>query len=450
MEQIIINTAVPKMIQGIKREDVSTDDLKYFNRLVDIIDWRGDNLLIQKNSNYRVGRVIFGKKVFIVPPPFDPHIFVDFFLYASGVNLENSLFRKSAFVDLSRIRQSDQFLLLMALLYIDITEDLLSKGPARRYETELKRIKVIRGKPTWSRDFGHHPSLGITCKYSTLTTENLLNQIILAGLLSIERIVYGSRLQSRLLSQIFAWRSLTNPIIPTISDFIRAERQINNLTDSYRAALIFAKAFILGYSPDNPFFGTTSNLQELEFSLPSLFEDFIERFIQAVVPYFGFTSRSQAIDNEAIIDGEGSNYRDIKPDIVIYKDNLPIAIVDTKYKPRYVNNNPGTTIPKEKRVTNSDIYQIFFYQARFQLINELLEPPIALIIAPQVPIKRSISELSKRTIHWYTEKEDTLKYKLTVIPFPIADILACLRKGDNEFMSLHIASELLESLQELS
>lgn len=433
-------------IPGLHSAMLRPDEQAQLLRLVNIENETADGVYVTKNSSNRVGRVVVKGLRIVVPPPFDPRLFVSFFLYASGADLSQYLNRQVADVDLVRLRRTDLFLVLLGRLLVEAAEQLLDFRLARSYEPKTERLRVLRGRPLWANDFCSHPANGISCSYRELTHDNLLNRLILAGLAAVTPYLSNTPWQRGSNTQVFLWSSLAQRYRPNLVDFIKAERLLNRLTEHYRTALSLSRAFIFGFSPESPFYGSSAPLQSLEFSLPYLFQDFIARLLREVCGKNGLQVSVQESHRDALTNDLGRVYRSVQPDIVIYKDTIPLAIIDTKYKPRYVKNGLGENIPSSNKVSSADIYQMYFYQSCLQASMNLSTPPIGIIVAPQVPSAYAVSDQSLRTILWNTMDE---RFELLVIPFPIANVVKKLEKS-GPVEALSEAEEFAEILSKLS
>ena len=449
--ELVLDDDQPRFLSGVRRDHLTLEEWAQFKRLLQIVEWSDDGLYVRRNRLYQVGRVVLPNAVVTIPPAFDPSLFVDFYLYASGVNLDRFAQRQRAPVDLNRGGRHDVFLVLLAELFVELAEKLITLGVARTYMPIVERARLIRGRPMWSRDFGHHPAEGVTCGYHTLTTENLPNQLIVTGLAAAARSLHGTPNVNRVLSQLFAWRSMADEMYPTSASFDQAVRQLNRLTAHYRPALALARAFTLGFSPVDLFSGRADALQALEFSLPALFEQFLERLVRDACESRGLQVRAQARDGRAIIDGNGDTYRAVKPDLVVFRQGKPVAVIDAKYKPRYlVPGVSGSQVLKENRVNNEDIYQMCFYQARLTSRYGLSAPPKALIVAPLVPATHAVVDVSLRTIRWVSGGQATAEgYGLTLYPLPLGEVVQRLKKGFTGFEALEPAQELADVLRNL-
>jgi 5-methylcytosine-specific restriction endonuclease McrBC regulatory subunit McrC len=407
----------------------------------------GDELVIRRNRNYRVGRARVGDFVITVPPPFEPNLFVTFLLYASGADLTKFVERRASQIDLARVPEADRFLTLMALLHVEIAEGILAVHVARAYTARVERLRTLRGRPMWGKDFGHHPAEGLTCRHHLLETDNDLNRIVLAGLIAAARLLRATPWASEANTQVFIWRSLAAAVVPRLEAFANAERSVSRLTGHYRPAVQLARALFFGDSPTNVFGGGRGWLQSLEFNLPSLFEQFLARLLSEALASTDLRVSPQESDRGALVDRYMETYRGVQPDIVVYRSGRPVGVVDAKFKPRYVVGSGAEPLPYRNRVSSADIYQVFFYEARLRSAYGLTSPLSAAVVAPK--LESSTPDEARRTIVWQASlRAGDPPYSLHVLPMPIADVLVELAAGSAR-SALEKAPELARFIADL-
>jgi hypothetical protein len=123
--------------------------------------------------------------------------------------------------------------------------------------------------------------------------------------------------------------------------------------------------------------------------MASLFELTVYRMLREALEPAGYSIRYQATDADALRDGEGEKYRNVRPDMLVFRKDVPVAVIDAKYKD-YWEVDLAKLTPTRK-VSNEDIYQLFFYASRLQSAYQLASPPPAIIISP-VPAEAELNE----------------------------------------------------------
>jgi hypothetical protein len=136
--------------------------------------------------------------------------------------------------------------------------------------------------------------------------------------------------------------------------------------------------------------------------------------------------KPQQPDRGALIDRDGDRYRQVRPDIVVYRDDIPVAVIDAKYKEYWKGSTPDR-LPL-RRIDNADLYQLFFYSQRLQLRYGLPRPPKAIIVSP-LPAEDEregtpVVADQFRQVVWRAGQESPSQLHLVLLP--ITDILRCI------------------------
>lgn len=443
LQEIVLQDDEPVVLEDIREGELSDEENRELGRLADVTYVRG-RLLLTAGRRQRVGRTRIRHYVITVPAPMPPAEFVDFVLYAAGLDLHKFVERRPALVDVGRRRKADIFLALLANLQVASAEKILRQQVAREYTACEDRQRLLRGRPIWAKDFGRHPAEGITCRYRVLDTDNLFNRLVLTGLEASASILAGSGVGVRASNQVFIWRSLATSTAPKPTDYEYALGRLNRLTEHYRPVLVLSQTVVFGLTPLDVFAGSQTPFQTIEFSLPFLYERFVARFLSAVIRDFGLTLTFREEDRRAILDARGETYRRIEPDFVLFRGRFPVAVIDAKFKPRYVLGRPASAIPRQNRVTTDDIFQVFFYQARLQARYLPARQLLGAILAPCLQ-DSPVSDLDRRTITWSGDDPSDI-FELRVLPLHLPLILEKLRDGTDELGVLHHLPELKELL----
>lgn len=443
MQRIVLDEDEEYIVQG-----VSWNDLEKQNLVVPVRVSRA-GIVIRRNSKHWVGSFSINDTVLVVPPHFNPSLFVDLYLYANGASVLS--WNKDSVASMGSYfgRDEDAFLILMASVFVDQVKTVIGHNLAKKYVEKIERRQGIKGRPLWVKDFGRHPSEGITCRFYELSHQNKLNEAIMAGLEAASIILNGSPHFSSCQELIFQWRGILGPL-HTPSQFVVAEAimEVTRITEHYRTPLLIAKAIVERRRTDI-FGGAISRLPSLEFYLPQLFEKFAYRLISEFLAGSRLRAKEQAQDSKALLDGRGEKYRSIIPDIVINSPSAIEAIVDAKFKPRYVTGVPGKNVPKKNRVTNADIYQLFFYQTRAARLNPELRPPATAIVAPLFGADQITSDPDRREVVWADDVEKKGDLKISVLPIPMDSVFEAISNRETAKGALTRAPELKSYLDRL-
>jgi hypothetical protein len=109
------------------------------------------------------------------------------------------------------------------------------------------------------------------------------------------------------------------------------------------------------------------------------------------------------------------------------RHGLPIAVLDAKYKDYWLARHDESPV---HRISNEDIYQLFFYSQRLQARFGVCSPPPAFVLAP-LPAKEerrgAIIDSRFTLVRWKAGAESDCS--LTLILLPLTDILRYLAAG---------------------
>jgi 5-methylcytosine-specific restriction endonuclease McrBC regulatory subunit McrC len=244
-----------------------------------------------------VGQLVFRDKLIVVPPPISGPAFLVLLLSSLETRSEELPHRfikeLEADATLSAHEWSSYFDVLLAYLYVRWTEGILAHHIAQTYVPREERLAVIKGKPLWHKNMGHHPVEGMHSRYFQLQTDNLFNRLVLTGVIKAASILRGTRWDDRVQNQVFIWHSLARVTIPRPEMFDVAATKISRLTEHYRPVLRLAEALLFGHAPSDMFAGGREWLQGFYFSVPRLFEAFLANLLRQALRPYGLTVKEQ-------------------------------------------------------------------------------------------------------------------------------------------------------------
>jgi hypothetical protein len=442
MEKIVLNTDDEYLIKNIRWDELMGQHL-----VVPIRSHSG-GIFVKRNNSHWIGSFSVRGSIVVVPPQFEAGLFVDLYLYAHGANILS--WNKESMVTAGNYfgRDEDAFLIIMASVFVDQVKTVIGHNLAKKYIEKIERRQSIKGRPIWARDFGRHPSEGVTCRFYELSYKNKLNEAIMIGLEAASLILKGTSQFSKCQELMFQWRGMLGSLNLAPIVVSEATMQVTRLTEHYRTPLLIAKALVEKQRTD--IFGSAhSKLPSLEFYLPSLFEKFVYRLVSETLVGSPLRSKEQAYDSEALRDGMGDKYRSIIPDIVIHHSEDITGIIDAKFKPRYVFGAPEKKIPKENRVSNADIYQLFFYQMRMMKLNSKSQAPLTAIVAPLFGRDGATSDPKRREIVWADNFNRESELKVQVLPIPMDAVFSSIARGEKAFETIANAPELKRYLEDI-
>ncbi|MFL9950137.1 hypothetical protein PQR68_29485 [Paraburkholderia agricolaris] len=446
---VVLTDGAECVLEGVSFRTISDERRKTLARFVEVLRWTDTSITIRKSKRLIVGRFALGKHLVVIPPPLATELFVPLLLYALQGDLRRYRPDEFSGTQVGSIRH-DYFLKLMATLLVSHAETLLHGHISRTYRRQELRNSSLRGRVVWSRNFARHPSEGMICETFEQSSDDLLNALVLAGLESAVQLLRGAVGSAAAGTQLFIWRQLASARVPAAHDFDSADRLLSRLTDQYRAPLALARAITLGLAPRDLDVVGNASLNHLEFHIPSIFESFLMRILSPYAGRYGLSLGFKSVDRRALIDGHGQTYREIEPDIVVYRGGTPVGVIDAKFKPRYVERATVSSDSPEAKVTNADIYQLFFYQSRLQVSHGLPRPPRAVIIAPYLS-DIGVGSVEKRTIIWAEEDNRTGDASsLSVLPIALGPVLQALRTLSEQDALETYAPEIAAELRSMA
>ncbi len=232
---------------------------------------------------------------------------------------------------------------------------LLKRGIKKGYIHREESLNTLKGRPNIRRQLIKQKSvpIPIECDFDDYSSNIPENQIIYDTL----KVLYKTSIGSELLS----WTSqMIDYFYPICSEgFI--QRDWNNYDFSYtrtnshyKEIHRICKLILGGKGIDEIFVQNRHNIHAFLINMNYLFEKFIKSILDLTKDYYQI--KYQKKRKMSILKGDGSSYKKIKPDFLVYtkKDKKLLSVIDVKYK-QY----------SDKNVSNSDIYQLFFYGYAF-------------------------------------------------------------------------------------
>lgn len=453
--RVVLDDDERKVVPGLQRADLTDDEVKRLSYIaVAESEFKTGALTLRRNRSHSVGQLVLRGRTIVVPPTVSGSSFLALLLTALEAKpselprrFVKELEAESA---LTPEQWASYFDILLAYLYVRWTEGLLASHVAQAYVRQEERVRVLKGKPLWSRNMGRHAAEGMHCSYFQLQTDNIFNRLILAGVIKAASLLRGTQWDDRVQNQLFIWHSLARVTIPRPEQFGVAYSKISRLTEHYRPVLRLAEAILFGHAPRDMFGGGAQWLQGFYFDVPSLYERFLGHLLRQVLTPRGFTVKEQLAQRGAFVDGLDRKYLSVRPDIVIFRANRPVALIDAKYKPRYVEGGGETLLAPGNKVSPDDLYQMFFYQARLRYAYALSDSIPSALVAPRLPVAHTpLPAWELRSIRW--KAEDTADvHALKVLSVPLEEVLQALANGGSAADALAAAPELHEFVRQFT
>ncbi|MEU2251718.1 restriction endonuclease [Nocardia xishanensis] len=215
-------------------------------------------------------------------------------------------------------------------------------GLLQGYRTQTDRLQLVRGRvrigEQVTKNFGR--ALPIVVEYDDFTTDIPENRLILLAtlrLLSMTDVSAGARRKLLQIRQVL--ENIT--VVPPIKGL--PGWRPTRLNVRYHDALRLSDVIMRNGS----FEQGASNLRVtgFMFDMWRIFEDFVTSALSVAMRRIGGRGRTQA----KIWLDTGSKIK-MHPDLIWYEDDVPVAVVDVKYK-----------AIRPKSIPDADLYQLFAY-----------------------------------------------------------------------------------------
>lgn len=403
-----------------------------------MLSWQrhGDQMVVKRRT-HRVGATRIGAHVFSAPPPMPLRTFLGLVLISYDLRPD-----QVPVAGIARDTPPELFRAALGASLVFSAELVTRQHIHQAYEARVERLQLIRGRPQWTNEIGRIRDGSVACEYQLKTTDTLLNRIVLAGLLEARKLQPHGPLRRRAERQAFVWRGLAEPP-PVVrrDDVDTARALLTRQTAHYKGALGLTEALLFGTR--SPGEEPAEDVDLPIYDLAVLFESLVAKLVRAAADKVGLTTRLQHTREDALLDAEQKLYRRIRPDVVVYQHDRPIAVLDAKYKPRYTRGGPEP--PLENRVSVADAYQLFFYAERLRRIYSTPQPIPAYVVAPLLDDPVRLARLSRRTIIWQQAAGDE-PVGLRIIPVPLVEVLDVVLSGGSFGAACLAAPELIEAV----
>jgi 5-methylcytosine-specific restriction enzyme subunit McrC len=255
-------------------------------------------------------------------------------------------------------RKHNSILDLYFEIYLDEVQNLIRVGLVKKYRRTSSNVLALKGRLDFNKNIQQnliHQERFYT-EHQVYDYENLINQIILKGLVILGDLTFSSVLKDKILRLRANFPEIKEIQIQKYHfDKVKENRK----TSSYSRALQIAKMIILNYSPDIR--SGQENMLTLLFDMNKLWEEYIYRMLIRAKRE-GFTINFQ--NKQKFWEG-----RTIRPDIVISHKKGDVEetyIIDTKWKVLDVSN------PKP---SDDDLKQMYTYNLYWNAKRSMLLYP---------------------------------------------------------------------------
>lgn len=242
--------------------------------------------------------------------------------------------------------------------FLDELDRIVKKGLKNFYTEREDNLNCVKGRIMFSlhvsKNLIHKQKMYVTYdEFSVDIPQNRILKSTIVYLLSKTKL-YKNKIR---LNQYFKLWDLI-PQSSNIEADLLSIKVNNRLYTHYEKALQWAKIFLKGESFTN-FKGKSLNTAIL-FPMERIFEDYVAamfaKYSTGNLKVIKQDRRNYLVDKHI----ENGKFR-LKPDIVIEKNNKPVAILDTKWKE--INQYKPE---KNYLISQSDMYQLYAYGKKYE------------------------------------------------------------------------------------
>ena len=238
----------------------------------------------------------------------------------------------------------------------------LQKGLYREYVSKEEALSMIKGKILISKSIKENTinKNKMNCKYDEFTEDNLFNALLKRAINVILFSIKNNDVKKEL--------NIINNIFNDISDIyisnnIILNYKLNRMNNRFLECFTLAKLILLNSSMDKSL-GKENGFSIL-FEMNYLYEEYIGVLLKEVFNNTNISINTQEKSRYLLWNTlKERNEIALKPDIVIYKDNKPKVIIDTKWKSSSINNR--------EIYSQSDIYQMYAYITTYTECEECI------------------------------------------------------------------------------
>lgn len=227
----------------------------------------------------------------------------------------------------------------------------LQKGLYLEYVTQEDSLNKIKGKVmlTQNAKVNYINKSKVYCRYDEFTENNTFNSILLRTTNLLLSVINNSNVKK----ELNIIKSILNDVDDIYIPLAMLENyKLNKNNERFKEAFILVK-LILNNSTMNKSIGRENGFSIL-FEMNYLYEEYIGILLKETIEDETTTVNTQEKSKYLLYNkNTGRNEIALKPDIVIYKDNKPKIIIDTKWK--------SASIDGREIYSQSDIYQMYAY-----------------------------------------------------------------------------------------
>lgn len=232
----------------------------------------------------------------------------------------------------------------------------LQKGVYREYVPEEDILTMIKGKVIISKSIKENTinRNKLYCSYDEFTENNMFNSILKRAVNILLKSTSDGELKKDL--------NIINNILIDVQDvYVQSNTisnyKLNRMNSRFLECFSLAKLILLNSSMDKS--RGKENGFSILFEMNYLYEEYIAVLLKEICSDTNIDVNAQEKSKYLLWNTlKKKNEIMLKPDVVLYKDNKPKIIIDTKWK--------SATIDGKEVYTQGDIYQMYAYITTYE------------------------------------------------------------------------------------
>jgi len=289
--------------------------------------------------------------------------------------------------------------------YIRELESICTNGLKSEYERVDENLNVLKGKLLVKENIKAN-QLKLTkfyCQYQRYTPNSPVNRIIKA---TLEKLLSASRsFQNR--DKLYRLLNVFNQVesCKNVQTDLQKTMNLNRTYREYQKIMMWSRLFLNNSSVTS----TQGNVvnTSIVFPMEKVFEDYIAFLFKKFSKDYIIRPQDRSV---FLVTHRNRGKFRLRPDIVVANDDVPVLIVDTKWKllnAYQERDNYG--------ISQSDMYQLYAYGKKYELEHnkgrdQKVKPPHLVLLYPE-------NENFKKKLDNFTYEGDL---QLDIIPFSFA------------------------------
>jgi 5-methylcytosine-specific restriction enzyme subunit McrC len=241
---------------------------------------------------------------------------------------------------------SNNFISMYISYFVKEVAYLNRTGLIKKYHRKEENLASLKGRLNFSKQICKNlvHAERFYVNYTTYDRDNFLNQILLKALIACRRINTSADLSGKIEAEILTFPDVSNI---NISDATFNKINFDRKSNAYKNAISLARFILMKLFPALKS-GQTDTIAVM-YDMNKLYEKYIEVKLREAL---GIEYRVTAQDQIPFWKFNTNNtFRKVKPDLVVYRGEEVVAVLDTKWK-----------IPKEEQFPSiQDLRQMFVY-----------------------------------------------------------------------------------------